>query len=187
VRKTIDAHGGPQGCWRCTATARSTALGWAEVNTGPDALSAGGLRGMHPGIQRAGGASRLLVASDDAKRLIALWGPEEIRNLAIQQGMTTLLQDGIWKTFRGRTDLKTVMRSLTATDVADIIQRFLEGTSPDPWEWDDFISVPLAGSSLGQRSTTVRRGSRRVPACHTRDLLWPRGRGGTEVLDRGVA
>jgi hypothetical protein len=45
------------------------------------------------------------------------------------------------------------MRPLTGTDIADIIQRFLDGTSRDSWEWDDFISVPLADPVL----ETVRR------------------------------
>jgi type II secretory ATPase GspE/PulE/Tfp pilus assembly ATPase PilB-like protein len=51
----------------------------------------------------------LLVATDDIKRLIAQRSPvEEIRALAVKQGMTTLLQDGIWKVFSGLTDLRTV-------------------------------------------------------------------------------
>ena len=40
------------------------------------------------------------------------------------------------------------MRPRTAIEVADIVQRFLDGTSLDPWEWDDFISVPLADPAL---------------------------------------
>lgn len=51
------------------------------------------------------------------------------------------------------------MRPLTATHVADIIEGFLEGTSKDPWEWDDFISVPLADpvlDSVRQRCADIR-------------------------------
>jgi hypothetical protein len=40
------------------------------------------------------------------------------------------------------------MRQPSTADVAGIIQRFLEGASSDPWEWDDFLSVPLADPTL---------------------------------------
>ena len=51
------------------------------------------------------------------------------------------------------------MKELTAEDVADIIERFLDGTSRDRWEWDDFISVPLTDpvlEAVRQRCGQVR-------------------------------
>ena len=51
----------------------------------------------------------LLVGSDDVKRLIAKKSSvEDIRAQATEDGMTTLMQDGIWKVLSGHTDLKTV-------------------------------------------------------------------------------
>jgi type II secretory ATPase GspE/PulE/Tfp pilus assembly ATPase PilB-like protein len=51
----------------------------------------------------------LLVASDDIKRLIVEKRPvEAIRQQALADGMTTLLQDGIRKVSLGMTDLKQV-------------------------------------------------------------------------------
>ncbi len=56
------------------------------------------------------GVHELLVNDDDLKRAIAHRAPvEEIRNLAIRGGMTTLLQDGIQKAMMGLTDLKQVV------------------------------------------------------------------------------
>jgi type II secretory ATPase GspE/PulE/Tfp pilus assembly ATPase PilB-like protein len=55
------------------------------------------------------GLHELLFATDDAKRLIAKRASiEDIRNQAIRDGMTTLLQDGIWKVLSGHIDLKSV-------------------------------------------------------------------------------
>jgi type II secretory ATPase GspE/PulE/Tfp pilus assembly ATPase PilB-like protein len=55
------------------------------------------------------GLHELLVATDDAKRLIARRASiEEIRDQAIRDGMTTLLQDGIWKALNGHVDIKSV-------------------------------------------------------------------------------
>lgn len=55
------------------------------------------------------GLHELLVATDDAKALIARRAAiDELRNQAIQDGMTTLLQDGIWKVLKGHMDLKSV-------------------------------------------------------------------------------
>jgi type II secretory ATPase GspE/PulE/Tfp pilus assembly ATPase PilB-like protein len=55
------------------------------------------------------GLHELLVATDDAKRLIAKRASiEDIRNQAIRDGMTTLLQDGIMKVLSGHVDLKSV-------------------------------------------------------------------------------
>jgi type II secretory ATPase GspE/PulE/Tfp pilus assembly ATPase PilB-like protein len=55
------------------------------------------------------GIHELLVASDEVKRLIQKRKPvEELRRQAVQEGMTTLLQDGIQKVLRGHTDFKQV-------------------------------------------------------------------------------
>jgi type II secretory ATPase GspE/PulE/Tfp pilus assembly ATPase PilB-like protein len=55
------------------------------------------------------GLHELLVASDDVKRMIQQRKRvEEVREAAIGEGMTTLLQDGIWKIFEGYLDFKQV-------------------------------------------------------------------------------
>jgi type II secretory ATPase GspE/PulE/Tfp pilus assembly ATPase PilB-like protein len=55
------------------------------------------------------GIHELLVASDEVKRMVQKRKPvEELRQLAIREGMTTLLQDGILKVLRGDTDFKQV-------------------------------------------------------------------------------
>jgi type II secretory ATPase GspE/PulE/Tfp pilus assembly ATPase PilB-like protein len=55
------------------------------------------------------GIHELLVATDEMKRMIQKREPiEELRNQAIRDGMTTLLQDGIQKVVRGITDFKQV-------------------------------------------------------------------------------
>jgi type II secretory ATPase GspE/PulE/Tfp pilus assembly ATPase PilB-like protein len=55
------------------------------------------------------GIHELLVASDEIKRMIQKRKPvEELRQQAIREGMTTLLQDGIQKVLRGHTDFKQV-------------------------------------------------------------------------------
>ena len=51
----------------------------------------------------------LLTGTDEIKRLVQRKAPvEELRNQAIADGMTTLMQDGIWKVFSGKTDIKQV-------------------------------------------------------------------------------
>ncbi|MDX1631195.1 MAG: ATPase, T2SS/T4P/T4SS family [Thermoanaerobaculia bacterium] len=51
----------------------------------------------------------LLVATDPIQQLIVQRQPvEKIRDLAIEEGMRTLLQDGVWKVTEGHTDLKQV-------------------------------------------------------------------------------
>jgi type II secretory ATPase GspE/PulE/Tfp pilus assembly ATPase PilB-like protein len=56
------------------------------------------------------GLHELLVADDDIKRAIQHKSSvEELRQLGIHGGMTTLLQDGISKTLSGQTDLKQVL------------------------------------------------------------------------------
>jgi len=57
------------------------------------------------------GIHELLVGTDEIKRLIQKHASvEELREMAISQGMTTLLQDGIMKALQGFTDFKQVRR-----------------------------------------------------------------------------
>ncbi len=57
------------------------------------------------------GIHELLINDDEIKALIKKKAPtEEIRKVAIRQGMTTLKQDGIEKVLEGYTDLKEVRR-----------------------------------------------------------------------------
>ena len=57
------------------------------------------------------GIHELLVGTPDMKTLIQTKAPmAEIRNQAIADGMTTLMQDGIRKVFLGQTDMKQVRR-----------------------------------------------------------------------------
>ncbi len=51
----------------------------------------------------------LMTGTDAVKRLVQRKAPvEELRRQAIEDGMTTLMQDGIWKVFEGKTDMKQV-------------------------------------------------------------------------------
>jgi type II secretory ATPase GspE/PulE/Tfp pilus assembly ATPase PilB-like protein len=53
------------------------------------------------------GVHELLVGTDELKRAIQHKAPiDELRKLAMQQGMRTLLQDAIYKAFQGITDIK---------------------------------------------------------------------------------
>ncbi len=55
------------------------------------------------------GIHELLVATEDVKRLIHARAPvTEILQVALTQGMTTLVQDGILKTLQGWTDYRQV-------------------------------------------------------------------------------
>jgi type II secretory ATPase GspE/PulE/Tfp pilus assembly ATPase PilB-like protein len=55
------------------------------------------------------GIHELLVGSDEVKRLVQRRAPvEELRQQAMHEGMTTLLQDGIQKVIQGSTDFKQV-------------------------------------------------------------------------------
>lgn len=57
------------------------------------------------------GIHELLVATDEVKRLVQKHATvEEIREVGMEQGMTTLLQDGIYKALQGHTDIKQVLR-----------------------------------------------------------------------------
>jgi type II secretory ATPase GspE/PulE/Tfp pilus assembly ATPase PilB-like protein len=56
------------------------------------------------------GLYELLIASDGIKKAVIEHGrAEEIRKLAMKEGMATLLQEGIQQVFAGATDLKQVM------------------------------------------------------------------------------
>jgi len=56
------------------------------------------------------GIHEVLEGTDEIKRMVMKQSlMEEIREQAISDGMTTLKQDGIWKVFKGDTDLKQVM------------------------------------------------------------------------------
>jgi type II secretory ATPase GspE/PulE/Tfp pilus assembly ATPase PilB-like protein len=53
------------------------------------------------------GVHELLVGTDEIKRAVQRRAPiDELRGLAMQQGMRTLLQDAIEKAFKGHTDVK---------------------------------------------------------------------------------
>ncbi|HEX7150359.1 MAG TPA: ATPase, T2SS/T4P/T4SS family [Thermoanaerobaculia bacterium] len=53
------------------------------------------------------GVHELLVGTDDVKRAVQRRAPiDELRNLALQQGMRTLMQDAIEKACKGFTDIK---------------------------------------------------------------------------------
>ena len=57
------------------------------------------------------GIHELLVGSDEIKRLIQKHATvEDMRDMASVQGMSSLLQDGIQKSFQGITDFKQVRR-----------------------------------------------------------------------------
>ncbi|HOU78284.1 MAG TPA: GspE/PulE family protein, partial [Syntrophales bacterium] len=57
------------------------------------------------------GIHELLIASDNIKRMIQKHEPVEVlREMAMKEGMTTLLQDGIQKSLQGITDFKQVRR-----------------------------------------------------------------------------
>jgi len=57
------------------------------------------------------GIHELLIGTDGIKRMIQKHETvEAMRNKAMSEGMTTLLQDGILKTFQGLTDFKQVRR-----------------------------------------------------------------------------
>ncbi|MEI6260821.1 MAG: hypothetical protein WCR46_13075, partial [Deltaproteobacteria bacterium] len=52
------------------------------------------------------GIHELLVATPEMKNLIARNASiAEIRKLAINEGMTSLMQDGIWKIMKGQSDI----------------------------------------------------------------------------------
>ncbi|MBW1679580.1 MAG: Flp pilus assembly complex ATPase component TadA [Deltaproteobacteria bacterium] len=63
------------------------------------------------GLKSRTGLHELLEGTDDIRKLIQRGAPvEEIREKAVEQGMTTLLQDGIMKALKGDTTLEQVRR-----------------------------------------------------------------------------
>ena len=53
------------------------------------------------------GVHELLVGTDELKKAIQHRAPiDELRKLAMQQGMRTLMQDAVEKAFKGFTDIK---------------------------------------------------------------------------------
>ena len=57
------------------------------------------------------GIHELLIATEDIKRMVQKHATVEImREQAMKEGMTTLLQDGILKAIKGFTDFKQVRR-----------------------------------------------------------------------------
>jgi type II secretory ATPase GspE/PulE/Tfp pilus assembly ATPase PilB-like protein len=57
------------------------------------------------------GVHELLVATDDIKRMVQKHDTVEMmRDKAMKEGMTTLLQDGVLKAIKGLTDFKQVRR-----------------------------------------------------------------------------
>ena len=40
------------------------------------------------------------------------------------------------------------LKPTTRRDLADIIERFLDGAGKDPYEWDDFTSIPFKDPEL---------------------------------------
>ncbi|HEX3594525.1 MAG TPA: GspE/PulE family protein, partial [Polyangiaceae bacterium] len=61
------------------------------------------------GYKRRFGIHELLVATDPVKRAIQKKSPvAEIRQIALEEGMTTLLQDGVQKALAGLTDMRQV-------------------------------------------------------------------------------
>ena len=63
----------------------------------------------HTGYRGRMALHELLEGTDEIKRLIQHKNTvEDIRNQAIEDGMTTLKQDGISKVFQGHTDIRQV-------------------------------------------------------------------------------
>jgi len=57
------------------------------------------------------GIHELLVATPDMKKLIAKNAAiTEIRDLAVREGMTTLMQDGVWKVMKGQSDINQLRK-----------------------------------------------------------------------------
>lgn len=57
------------------------------------------------------GVHEMMEATDEMKKTIANKGTvEQIRTLALEQGMRTVMQDGIWKIIKGDTDLVQLLR-----------------------------------------------------------------------------
>ncbi|MBU0682143.1 MAG: Flp pilus assembly complex ATPase component TadA [Proteobacteria bacterium] len=64
---------------------------------------------QHSGYKGRLAVHELLTSNDSLQRKIALAAPVgEIRDLAMDNGMLTLMQDGIWKVIQGHTDLMQI-------------------------------------------------------------------------------
>jgi hypothetical protein len=63
--------------------------------------------------------------------------------------------------FRLLTYISKRRNLLTATDVADIIERHIYGTE-GPWDWDEFASVPIADDQLDEIRLNCIESSRNV-------------------------
>jgi type II secretory ATPase GspE/PulE/Tfp pilus assembly ATPase PilB-like protein len=64
---------------------------------------------QHSGYKGRLAVHELLTSNDSLQRKIALAAPVgEIRELAMDNGMLTLMQDGIWKVIQGHTDLMQI-------------------------------------------------------------------------------
>jgi type II secretory ATPase GspE/PulE/Tfp pilus assembly ATPase PilB-like protein len=60
------------------------------------------------------GIHELLVATPEVKKLIVQKSSvSELRELAIREGMTTLMQDGIWKVLCGQSDIAQLRKVVT--------------------------------------------------------------------------
>jgi type II secretory ATPase GspE/PulE/Tfp pilus assembly ATPase PilB-like protein len=60
------------------------------------------------------GIHELLVSTHEIKRLIVQKASvSELRDLAIKEGMTTLMQDGVWKVLRGQSDISQLRKVVT--------------------------------------------------------------------------
>jgi type II secretory ATPase GspE/PulE/Tfp pilus assembly ATPase PilB-like protein len=60
------------------------------------------------------GIHELLVATPEVKKLIVKTASaSDLRDLAIEEGMTTLMQDGIWKVLRGQSDIAQLRKVVT--------------------------------------------------------------------------
>ena len=68
------------------------------------------------------GIHELLVATPDVKKLIVQNASvSELRELAIREGMTTLMQDGIWKVLCGQSDIAQLRKVVTVWAVTGYI------------------------------------------------------------------
>ena len=60
------------------------------------------------------GIHELLVATPEVKKLIVKTASvSDLRELAIKEGMTTLMQDGIWRVLRGQSDIAQLRKVVT--------------------------------------------------------------------------
>ncbi len=115
-------------CPRCRTEVAPTKADWTEMGDlyGPDAFRKkfgarapkGSVLYQPQGCEACGntgykgrfGVHELLVVGDELRQAIGSKEPvEQLRAIAVQSGMTTLLQDGIAKVLAGVTDLKQIL------------------------------------------------------------------------------